>query len=496
MKHFVLLVLTIFVLALSVGATTLPDDFDVMIIADMKKWQAPGLGLAIVKDGKTVLAKGYGVRSIETNEPINADTVFQAGSTTKAFASMAVAMLVDEGLLSWDDPIIKHIPEFRMKDKYVQNNLTLRDAFSHNSGVSFLSNVNMFLSKSLDSAWAMMDVNGQQSSFRRKWDYNNTIFALSGRVIERVTGKSFHQFVRERILGPLGMNNSLLLDAEVAGAQNRAEAHQHLDGTDYLITYPYIEYSQAAGMLNSTPNDMAKWMTFLTAGGKWQGKQLVSEANVREMLSPQMLLKPENIYPAAASYEHDYYAYGLAWFVHDYMGKKVAMHTGSINGMSAIIGLIPEQNIGVYVFINSDHIEYRHALMYKVFDMLLGNAGTDWSEKLYAVYHPDAKPVPAVSAVAAVADKPEHPDVANSALVGTYDLEGSYPLIIRETNGKLIATLGVGQTELVHQSDNSFLLVDPENRHLPVTTVLGISLNSDGRVFKVSLGRLPFVRRN
>ncbi len=488
MKYLAQLFLAFVVLVLPINAQSIPDDFDAVVIADMKKWRAPGLGLAIVKDGETVLAKGYGIKSIETNEPVNADTVFQAGSTTKAFASMAVAMLVDEGLLSWDDPIIKHIPEFRMKDKFVQNNLTLRDAFSHNSGVSFLSNVNMFTSKNLDSAWAMLDVNSQQSSFRRKWDYNNTTFALSGRVIERITGKPFHEFVRERILAPLGMSNSLLLDSEVANAKNRAEAHQYMDGTDYLITYPYIEYSQSASMLNSTPNDMAKWMTFLTAGGKWQGKQLVSEANLREMMSPQMLLNPASIYPAAASYTHDYYAYGLAWFVHDYMGQKVAMHTGSINGMSAIIGLIPEQKLGVYVFINSDHIEYRHALMYKVFDLLLGNTGTDWSEKLYAVYHPEAEPEKV--------DKPEHPDVANTALVGTYDLEGSYPLIIGEIDGKLIATLGVGQTELVRQPDNSFLLVDPKNSHLPTTSILGISLDSDGKVTKVSLSELPFVRRN
>lgn len=487
MKHLTTLIIAITVFVWPANAQNeLPADFDAMVIADMQKWKAPGLGLAIVKDGKTLLAKGYGIKSIKTNEPVNADTVFQAGSTTKAFASMSVAMLVDEGVLSWDDPIIKHIPEFRMKNEYVQNHLTLRDAFSHNSGVSFLSNMNMFLGKSVTGAWAMLSENGQQTSFRRKWDYNNTIFALTGRVVERVTGMPFHQFVRDRILTPLGMNNSLLLDAEVASASNRAEAHQHVDGKDYQIIYPYIEYSQSAGMLNSTPNDMAKWMTFLTAGGNWQGQQLVSQANLREMMAPQILMDPASIYPAAASYDHDYYAYGLAWFVHNYSGHKVAMHTGSINGMSAIIGLIPEENIGVYVFINSDHIEYRHALMYKVFDLLLGNDGPDWSEKLYDIYNPAPGPV---------GEKPEHPAVANAALVGTYDLDGSYPLIVKENDGQLIGTLGVGKIELVRQPDNSFLMVDPENRHLPVTETLGISLDSDGNVEKISLGGLPFVKR-
>lgn len=488
MKRIILILMLMAVPVHSVSAAnTLPADFDAMVLADMQKWHAPGLGLAIVKDGKTLVAKGYGIKSIKTKEPVDGDTVFQAGSTTKAFASMAVAMLVDEGVLSWDDPIIKHIPEFQMKNKYVQNSLTLRDVFSHDSGVSYLSNVNMFLGKNLDKAWAMMSGNDQQTSFRRQWDYNNTTFALSGRVIERVTGMPFDQFVRERILSPLGMNNSLMLDAEVATAKNRAEAHEYIEGKTYQITYPYIEYSQAAGMLNSTPKDMAKWMTFLTAGGTWQGKQLVSEANLHEMMAPQILLKPESIYPAAASYDHNYFAYGLAWFAHDYTGHKVAMHTGSINGMSAIIGLIPEQNIGVYVFINSDHVEYRHALMYKVFDLLLGNPDKDWSDQLYALFHPEKK---------AAGETPTYPALENAALVGTYSMDGSYPLIIREKEGKLAAYLGANRTDLVQQDNNSYLLVDPENAHLPVSRTLGVTLDDGGAVTKVSLGGLVFTKEN
>ncbi|MBO6505747.1 MAG: serine hydrolase [Kordiimonadaceae bacterium] len=464
----------------------LPDDFDLMIETDMKRWHAPGLGLAIVKDGKTILAKGYGVKSFKTNAPVDERTVFQAGSTTKAFASMALAMLIDEGKVAWDDPIIKHIPEFRMGNRYVQDSITIRDALRHSSGVAQISNINMFLGESLPTAWEMMADIGQQASFRNNWDYNNTTFGLSGLVVEKVTGQDFHEFVRDRILTPLGMDDTLMLDDEVRNAGNRAEAHQYFDGKDYEIGYPYIEFSQSAGMMNSTPSDMANWIEFLLAGGVWNGERLVSESLINEMMSPQILLEPASIYPAAASYSHNYYAYGLAWFAHDYKGHKVAMHTGSINGMSAIVGLIPDENIGVYVFINSDHIEYRHALMYKVFDFLLGNPEEDWSQKLYAVYHPEA--------AASDAAPETHPDVSPEALAGTYALSGSFPLIIKQDGVSLIASLGTGKVELQKQADNAYLVIDPDTAHIPSQNVLGIELDSDGKVTGVRLSGLNFKR--
>ncbi len=463
---------------------SLPDDFDKMIERDMQKWRAPGLGLAIVKDGKTILAKGYGVKSFETNAPVDKHTVFQAGSTTKAFASMALALLIDEGKVDWDDPIIKHIPEFRMGNEYVQDNITIRDVLRHSSGVMQLSNINMFLGKSLPKAWEMMERIGQQASFRNNWDYNNTTFALSGRVVERVSGQPFHEFVRDRILKPLGMTDTLMLDEEVRNARNRAEAHQHFEGRDYEIVYPYIEYSQAAGMMNSTPDNMAKWMKFLLAGGVWNGERLVSEALVDEMMSPQLLMNPARIYPAAASYHHNYYAYGLAWFTHNYKEHKVAMHTGSINGMSAILGLIPDENIGVYVFINSDHIEYRHALMYMVFDLLLSKETEDWSEKLYKVYHPQLKQKEAAVET--------YPDVSPEQLAGTYTLSGSFPLVIEHNSSALTATLGVGQVELRRQDNNAYLVIDPETAHIPLKNTLEISLNSSGGVASVKFGGMSF----
>lgn len=466
-------------------AQDLPDDFDETVIANMEKWHAPGLGLAVVKDGETILTKGYGVKSFDTMDRVNENTLFQAGSTTKAFAAMSIAMLIDKGKVSWDDPIIKHIPEFRMKDKYIQNNLTLRDAFSHNSGVGQISNINMFIGKNIDETWALMAEVDQSATFRERWEYNNTTFALTGRVVERVSGLKFHEFVEQNILDPLGMVDTHLLDHEVRDDPNRAQAHQHYEGTDYQIAYPYIEYTQSAGMINSTPVDMAKWMNFLLAKGTWKGEQLVSPEHIEEMMTPQALLAPADIYPAAASYDHDYYSYGLAWFVHDFRGRKMAMHTGSINGMIAIIGLIPEENIGVYVFINSDHIEYRHALMYQVLDALMGETGTDWSEKLYDVYHPEGEGE----------ETKIYPVVEQDALVGTYHLQGSYPLTISLEDGDLIARRGIESIKLNRTDDNRYKYNYPETEAIPWEFYIGVTQDNNGRVSEVTLGGFSYTKQ-
>ncbi|HRW29519.1 MAG: beta-lactamase family protein [Alphaproteobacteria bacterium] len=463
----------------------LPANFDETVLSNMEKWHAPGLGLAIVKDGKTVLTKGYGVKSIKSGAPADKNTLFQAGSTTKAFAAMSIAMLIDQGKVTWDDPIIKHIPEFKMKDKYVQNNLTIRDALSHVSGVSPLSNINMFLGLNIDETWALMAETGQQATLRQKWDYNNTTFALAGRIVERLSGMRFHDFVRTNILDPLGMDHTRLLDVNVENDPDRADAHQYYKGKEYQIPYPYIEYTQSAGMINSTPEDMAKWMKFLLAKGKWNGKQLVSSELIEEMMKPQALLDPEGMYPAATTYDQHYYAYGLAWFVHDFRGHKMVMHTGSIYGMSAIIGLFPDDNIGVYIFINGDHIEYRHALMYQVLDNLLGNEDTDWSDKIYPLYNSDKN-----------SEKPEiklYPDITEDALIGDYVLEGSYPLYIKEYGKTLTAHVGRLMFELVRENDR-YRVISPETREIPWDNYLEME-TVEGVVTSVTLNGLSYLKK-
>lgn len=487
MKKIVCLTLAIAATSPAAFAGDLPEDFDTKVTTAMEKWHAPGLGLAIVKDGEVLLSRGYGIKSVLNNNPVDEHTLFQAGSTTKAFASMALALLVDEGKVSWDDPIIKHVPELDLNEDYVEKNMTIRDVLSHRSGVSQLSNINVFLSKSLPDAWKMLPNNPQQTSFRQAWDYNNTIFALSGLVVEKVTGKPFHEFVKERILTPLGMTETLLLDAEVEARKNRAEAHQYIDGKFYQIEYPYIEYSQSAGMINSTPSDMAKWLRFLANGGMVGDKRLVSEAAMKEMFAPQMLMDPSTIYPAAATLDHSYYSYGLAWFVYDYKGEKIVMHTGSIDGMSAINAIVPGKKAGVYAFINADHIEYRHAMMYTVLDILLDKPAEDWSEKLYAVYHgkdkPEDKACPAFS------------DAALAALPGDYSLPGLFPLSITKADDGYMATLGVNTSKISVTGEGCLKVHDSDNPELPSSNYLQPTLNDAGALTQVKFSGLPFTKK-
>ncbi|MBL4836747.1 MAG: serine hydrolase [Kordiimonadaceae bacterium] len=444
-----ILACSLFAAPVAAEQSYLPANFDETIRAGMEKWHAPGLGLAIVKDGKTILVKGYGLKSVAGTDPVNVDTVFQAGSTTKAFASMALAMLADEGKINWTDPVKKHLPELKIKDKYVEDNLTIAEALTHISGLAELSNLNIFITEDLVGAVDLLAETEQVNGFRTTWKYNNTTFGLAGMVVERVSGMPFHEFVTKRILKPLGMNNTVLLDAEVKASKNRAEAHHYHEGKQYAIDYPYLEFSQAAGMLNSTPADMDKWLKFLLARGVWNGEQLVSEKNLASVFKPRVFVSASGEYPALKAHKKNYLGYSLAWFNHTYRGHDVVMHTGSIAGMSAIAGLIPDENIGVYVFINSDHIEYRHALMYKVFDLLLGLPDEGVGEKVYDIYHPEKPKAPKQAAPKKV-----------EAVAGKYVMAGTLPIEVTAVGDKWSLQYGVHAMPMVFSEKSGYRLLD------------------------------------
>lgn len=199
-----------------------------------------------------------------------------------------------------------------------------------------------------------------------------------------------------------------------------------------------------------------------------------------------MLMKGTDLYPALGSYQHHYSAYGLAWILHSYKDYNVVMHTGSIDGMSAIIGMIPEENIGVYAFINSNHIEYRHAMMYKVFDILLGESGTDWSDKLYNIYHPEkAKPEKAK-------DKKQVTRFKVDNVLGKYNMAGSLPLEITQKDGDLIVILGQGRNILKYATDAGYFIYDPLKPFKKKGNPVKFIINKANKITGIKMQRLKF----
>ncbi|GAB3003303.1 serine hydrolase [Arenimonas maotaiensis] len=396
---------------------------DAYIQQGLRDWKLPGVSVAVVKDGRPVYVKGFGTRSLQDGGAVDGDTLFGMMSTTKAMTALALAMLVDEGKLGWDDPVTTHLPGFALSDPYVTRDLRVRDLLTHNSG---LGNTDLLWARGdFDAREIIARLRGLPLSYplRGGFAYQNVMYQVAGEVIGTASGMSWADFVDTRILKPLAMTRSYPTLARMQAARdgNVSAAHFEIDGKLQVIAESPVDAVPAAGAAWSSAADTAKWLTFMLGDGCMGGTRLVSTANFRELLKPQAMVPAGEFYPTAKLTRPHWTSYGLGWFQQDYLGRFVAMHTGSMDGRTAIIGLMPEENLGVYVFGNLDHAEFRHALMWKLFDAYTGAPARDWSKELLALYggmHADAKAAQAKQDAARVrGTKPSH---ALAAYAGTY----------------------------------------------------------------------------
>jgi CubicO group peptidase (beta-lactamase class C family) len=362
-----------------------PNDLDVYVRRAVEEWRVPGLAIAVVKDDSIVFAKGYGVRELGKPGAVDVGTRFAIGSTTKAMTAVALGMLVDEGKVRWDEPVITYLPHFRVGDPYVTRELTVRDLLTHRGGLGNADQLWASVDYSTEEITSRMATLAPAYSLRSRFIYQNVMYAVAGEVIEAVSGTPWATFVRTRIFAPLGMTGTEPTLAALAGKPNVAIAHMELRDTIRPVMNRPVDAVGPAGSVWSSVADMAKWARFILDSGRVGGKRLLSEASYREIMSPQVVA-PREMYSTMSIIRPHFFTYGLGWFLHDYRGQAVAMHTGSIDGMSALIGLIPERRLGMYVLANLDHAELRHALMYRVFDMYSGHPPRDWSKELLALY--------------------------------------------------------------------------------------------------------------
>lgn len=358
--------------------------FEAYVEQARQAWDVPGLAVAVVKDNAVAFARGYGVRQLGSPEPVDTHTLFSIGSTTKAFTAAALALLVDEGKINWDEPVVTYLPGFRVADPYVTRELRVRDLITHRNGVE-PTDMLWVAGYDRDDIVRRLRHARQVSSLRSRWQYNNGMYVVAGAVIEAVSGTSWEQFVRDRILGPLGMDATLMISEGIETHPNAAMAHDEIEDTLRVLPYPHIDAAGPAGSMQSSVADMARWIAFMLDDAKANDRRLLKPATYAELFKPQMHLE-RPIYPAVRQANSHFFAYGLGWFLQDYRGHLLVMHTGSIWGMSAIVGLLPEEDLGVVVLANRDHAELRHALMYEVFDRYLGTTGKDWSGDLLNLY--------------------------------------------------------------------------------------------------------------
>jgi len=386
--------LLVFTLVFPAWGQLTSSEIDKLVVDAMEKFTVAGVAVGIVKDGEIIHAKGYGLKSVETGERVDEHTSFAIASNSKAFTSAALAILVEEGLLSWQDRVIDHIPEFKMYNDYVTRNFNIQDLLTHRSGLGLGAGDLQFWPSGSDFTMADLLTNFQHfepvSAFRTKYDYDNVLYVVAGEVIKRISGQSWESFVKQRILDPLGMDNSCTLPVSMTELTNLATPHLAVDGT--LKTIAWYEHDPekmngAMGAVLSNVDDLCRWMLVHLNGGKYGENledQLFSAASQREMwrIHTTIPVRPNS------RYNPHFSGYGLGWRLSDMNGKMSVSHTGDLSGMLSKTIMIPDLELGVVVLTNSYYGGggLFSAVSQSIVDSYLGLDDYGWTDRYLASY--------------------------------------------------------------------------------------------------------------
>jgi CubicO group peptidase (beta-lactamase class C family) len=370
-----------------------PADIAESVEALRQKIGAPGVSIAIVEDGKTTLARGWGVRKLGEAAPVDGETIFQTGSTGKAMTAAALAVLVDEGRIGWDDPVIEHMPWFRMYDPWATREITIRDLLVHRSGLGLGQGDLMFVPRTHLTRKQTVERVAYlkpKTSFRSAYAYDNILYAVAGQLIEEVTGQTWEDFIRARVLRPGGMTNATSDSEERFAKPNRSWPHARLSGPlrglgpqQALDERDELGRNGApAGGLALSADDMAAWLRIQLAHGALpDGKRLFSQEQAMEMWTPVTPIPitplPDALKPAQPTQQ----AYALGWQVQDYRGHRIIQHGGGVFGSITRVVLIPDKKVGFAIMMNSEDSGMLLGLTYDLLDHYLEQGDYGWIEK-------------------------------------------------------------------------------------------------------------------
>ena len=428
-----------FLITTSVCAATPADkDIDAAVERAMALFHVPGVTVSIVHEGEVVYAKGHGKREIDTADQVNDDTLFQIASVSKAFTAASLALLVDEGLLSWEDKLIDHLPDFRMYDAWVTREFTIRDMLTHRSGLPLGAGDLLFwpaANTDIKEVIRALRYLKPTSSFRTRYDYDNLMYIIAGEVVATVSGMPYIDFVEQRIFVPLGMTDCRAGASHVRGMENRAIPHLYLEGEMQTTGFEESDFIAAAGGIHCSGNGMTEWMKMWLAKGKLpDGQQLISEKQIAELWGPVTLTRTNGMMRDNAGSHMS--AYALGWAVSSFYGEPIYSHAGGLWGMTTFLAFLPRQNLAVFVSNNQLAVAPR-AIVYDILNQYLGG-DTDWigiHHELVSSSHSNAEEVVAAAAAARQADST--PSLNIEKYVGTYRDDWYGDISIELVNGAL-----------------------------------------------------------
>ncbi|RPJ00587.1 MAG: serine hydrolase [Candidatus Aminicenantes bacterium] len=475
-------------------AAWVPPGIDATVARAMKAFEVPGLALAIVKDGRVVLAKGYGVRKLGDPAPVDARTLFGIASNTKVFTATALGLLVEEGKLAWDAPVVDYLPWFMMYDPYVTRELSVRDLLVHRSGLGLGAGDLLWWPESTynrEEVARRLRYIKPATSFRSAYAYDNVLYLVAGEVIEAVSGMSWEDFVADRILKKVGMTGSNVRHSAAAEGGNVATPHARVEGAVRPIAPFTSDNTNPAGGINSGAEDMAKWMLARLARGKLaDGATLYSERTARQIETPVTIV-PNSAPPAElAGLKSNFAAYALGLGVREYRGQRVITHTGGLPGYVSIVTLLPERNLGVAILTNAESTNAFSALTWQIVDNDLGAPATDWTAaylKLQARFDEETRK--SLGESAAARDASSKPSLPLAKYAGVYTDAWYGDVAVEEAGGRLVMRFSktpalVGDME--HWQYDTFV-VRWRDRELRADAYVTFALNPDGSIERAKM---------
>jgi CubicO group peptidase (beta-lactamase class C family) len=467
-----------------------PADLDQWVARAMKTFDVPGIALAIVKDDAVVIAKGYGVRKLGDPAPVDAKTLFGIASNTKVFTATALGLLVEEKKIEWDAPVVHYLPGFAMWDPYVTRELSVRDLLVHRSGLGLgAGDLLWWPSSTYDRKEVVRRIRYIQpaTGFRTAYAYDNVLYLVAGELIEAISGQSWETFVGTRILAKVGMTGSNVRHSAAAAGGNVAATHAPIDGTVKPIAPFDSDNTNPAGGINSSAEDMAKWLRVQLARGKLpDGSRLFSEATALQLTTIVTPLPAGDPPPDLLPLKANFRGYALGLDIRDYRGHKLVSHTGGLPGYVSRVAMIPDLNVGVAVLTNQESTMAFDAITLRILDHYLDAAPAfDWIgafAKVRAQMEAVAKQAATRDSVAR--DTASRPSLPLAKYAGTYRDVWYGDITITESGGKL--AMQFSHTPLLagtleHWQHDTFI-VRWRDRELRADAYVTFALNPDGSI--------------
>ena len=427
------------------------ESIDRFVAEQLAAWEVPGCAVAAVQDGRVVLAAGWGQRDLDTKLPVTADTLFAIGSTTKAFTAATVGALVDDGLLDWERPLRDYVPEIQLHDPVVSDRLTVVDLLSHRSGLprhemAWLGHPGRTRAEVIRRLRFLP----LSKDLRQAFQYCNLGYLAAGYAVEVLSGTPWEEYLRDRLLTPLGMGRSNLSVDEMSADPDHATAYERRQGVVVPVPQRPITALAPAGAINSCAADLTRWLLAQLGDGQLDGQAVMSAATVARQHEPHIVLPEDRTFPASTRH-----AYGLGWFAGRYRGHRLLEHGGGIDGFLTECMLLPDDGIGVAVMTNTTSSVMTPVVAYRILDELLGLEPLDWFSSFKPRYDTIMAGMrEARQARRVVPDAPLPRPL--DAYAGEYEHPGYGTLTLTLEDGELRPRLGTLDLSLAHRHYETF----------------------------------------